>query len=97
MLRRGAGIAARTVAWLACTLLVSGCSHVGPNNPQRQGSAQQISQIAYVASDDHIYISEADGSNPRQVSRQVGGLSSTQGWSYRWPTYSPDGKRLAFA
>src|SRR5438132_4109503 len=97
MLRPCASVASTLAAWLGCALVVSGCSLVGPNNSQRQGSAQQISQLAYVASDDHIYISDADGSNPRQVTRQVGGLSSTQGWSYRWPTYSPDGKRLAFA
>ncbi len=56
-----------------------------------------MSQIAYVGSDDHVYIAEADGSNPRQLTRQVSGLSTDQGWAYRWPTYSPDGKRLAFA
>jgi transposase len=54
-------------------------------------------QLAYVGSDDQIYIAEADGSNPRQITRQVSGLSTEQGWAYRWPTYSPDGKRLAFA
>jgi TolB protein len=56
-----------------------------------------MSQIAYVGSDDHIYVAEADGSNPRQLTRQIGGLSTDQGWAYRWPTYSPNGKRLAFA
>ena len=56
-----------------------------------------MSQIAYVGSDDHLYIAEADGSNPRQLTRQVSGLSTDQGWTYRWPTYSPNGKRLAFA
>ncbi len=56
-----------------------------------------MSQIAYVGSDDHLYIAEADGSNPRQLTRQVSGLSSDKGWAYRWPTYSPNGKRLAFA
>ena len=56
-----------------------------------------MSQIAYVGSDDHVYIAEADGSNPRQLTRQVSGLSTDQGWAYRWPTYSRDGKRLAFA
>jgi len=56
-----------------------------------------MSQITYVGSDDQVYIAEPDGSNPRQLTRQVSGLSTDQGWAYRWPTYSPDGKRLAFA
>src|SRR5712692_7093111 len=56
-----------------------------------------MSQIAYVGSDDQVYIAEPDGSNPRQLTRTVSGLSTDQGWAYRWPTYSPDGKRLAFA
>jgi TolB protein len=80
-----------------CTVIVAGCGVFGPRTSDRAGVKQAVSQIAYVASDDGIYISEADGSNPRQVTRQVSGLSTEQGWSYRWPTYSPDGKRLAFA
>jgi TolB protein len=79
-----------------CALLVAGCGVFGPGPAERMGAKQAVSQIAYVASDEQIYISEADGSNPRHMTRQVSGLSSDQGWSYRWPTYSPDGKRLAF-
>jgi TolB protein len=53
--------------------------------------------MAYAASDDHIYLAEADGSNRRPVTAQVSGLSTDKGWSFRWPTYSPDAKQLAFA
>ncbi len=69
----------------------------GPSPSQRSSVKQLVTQMAYVASDDHIYVSEADGTNRRQVTGQLSGLSTDKGWSYRWPTYSPDGKRLAFA
>src|SRR5438132_9576681 len=77
--------------------MVMGCGVLGPSPAGRSTSTPAMPQIAYVGSDDHVYIAEADGSNARQVTRQVSGLSTDQGWSYRWPTYSPDGKRLAFA
>ena len=85
---------ASTAFWAlaVCTALVSGCA------PSQRSSAKQlVAQMAYVASDDHIYVTEADGTNRKQVTGQVSGLSSTTGWTYRWPTYSPDGQRLAFA
>jgi TolB protein len=88
---------ARLAGLLVCTALVAGCSMFGPTPSERSTSRLAVSQIAYVGSDDHVYIAEADGSNTRQVTRQVSGLSTDQGWAYRWPTYSPDGRRLAFA
>ena len=89
--------AARLSGLLVCTVIAAGCGVFGPSTSERGGVKQAVLQIAYVGSDDSIYISEADGSSPRHVTRQVSGLSTEQGWSYRWPTYSPDGKRLAFA
>jgi Tol biopolymer transport system component len=56
-----------------------------------------VSQIAYVGTDDQVYVSEPDGSAVRRISQQIAGLSTEDGWTYRWPTYSPDGRRLAFA
>jgi TolB protein len=55
-----------------------------------------VVQIAYVGSDGHVYVAEADGSGARSLSQSAGGLSGGPGWMFRWPTYSPDGRRLAF-
>ena len=82
---------------IVCAAVVAGCGMFVPRPPDRPTVKQVVSLIAYAGPDYHIYISEADGSNPRQLTRQVRGLSSDKGWSYRWPTFSPDGKRLAFA
>ena len=97
MLCGSADVVARLAGLLVCACMVAGCSVFGPSQAERSTSRIAVSQIAYVGSDDEVYIAEADGSNPRQVTRQVTGLASTQGWAYRWPTYSPDGRRLAFA
>src|SRR2546423_1415748 len=55
-----------------------------------------VEQIAYVGSDGHVHVAEADGSGARSLSESVAGLSGGPGWLFRWPTYSPDGRRLAF-
>src|SRR5919198_4007837 len=56
-----------------------------------------MSEIAYVGQDDQVYVSQPDGSASRLVSRPHVGLTPESGWTFRWPTYSPDGRRLAFA
>jgi Tol biopolymer transport system component len=90
-------VMARLAGMLVCAALVAGCSIFRPNPDERGASRLAMSQIAYVGSDDHIYIAEVDGSSARQMTGRVTGLSTDQGWTYRWPTYSPDGRRLAFA
>src|SRR5215471_11840774 len=86
----------RTAALLMCSAIVAGCSVIGLPS-ERSSLKQLVAQIAYVASDDQIYVAEADGTNRREVTGHVAGLSTNTGWTYRWPTYSPDGRRLAFA
>jgi len=90
MLRARGGFGALVVV---CVALLAGCG-LAPS--PRSSVKQLVAQMAYVASDDHIYVSEVDGTNRKQVTGQVSGLSTDTGWSYRWPTYSPDGQRLAF-
>jgi TolB protein len=82
----------RVAGLLACTVILAGCSLL-----DRSGPVSNVSNIAYIGSDDHVYVAQADGSAARRISEQVSGLSAEDGWTYRWPTYSPDGRRLAFA
>ena len=82
---------------LVWTAMLAGCGLSLPRPTEKAAEKPPVLQIAYAGPDFNIYVSEADGSNPRQLTRQISGLSGGQNWSYRWPTYSPDGKRLAFA
>jgi Tol biopolymer transport system component len=88
---------ARLVGVVACAAALSGCTLLGPLASDRSAARSSVSQIAYVGSDDQVYVSEADGSGARQLSQRIAGLSSDDGWTFRWPTYSPDGRQLAFA
>lgn len=96
MLARVARILVCAVALLGAFAL-GGCSLLPPLPGDRSAGQSAVSNIAYIGSDDHVYVAAPDGSATRRVTEQVKGLSATDGWTYRWPTYSPDGKRLAFA
>ncbi len=88
---------ARVAGVLGCAVMLAGCSVFVPQSPDGPAARSNVSNIAYIGSDDHVYVAEADGSAARRISERVSGLSSADGWTYRWPTYSPDGRRLAFA
>ena len=90
-------MAARLAALVVWTALLAGCGTFAPSPADHPPSGVAVSEIAYVGSDDQIYVAGADGSNSRRVTAKVSGLSTDQGWAYRWPTYSPDGRRLSFA
>ena len=86
---------------LVCVAMLTGCAILSPRATEAPPTTSRIvSQVAYVGSDDQIYVAaEAGGAGPRLVTvpQSIVGLSSDQDWVFRWPTYSPDGRRLAFA
>jgi TolB protein len=79
---------------LACAVVAAGCSVFAP--AERGTARPPVVQIAYVGSDGHVYVAEADGGGARALSQSVAGLSGGPGWLFRWPTYSPDGRKVAF-
>ena len=81
---------------LVCMAAMSGCGLFGPTT-DRAPPPPAVAQIAYIGPDDQLYLAEADGSGARQLTQSVAGLSSLDGWTFKWPTYSPDGRRVAFA
>jgi Tol biopolymer transport system component len=80
-----------------CAVWLAGCSVLPPLPTDHPAARSSVSKIAYTGADDHVYVAEADGSAARRMSEHVSGLSVAEGWTYRWPTYSPDARRLAFA
>lgn len=45
-------------------------------------------QIAFIGNDDNLWLVSPDGKNPRKI--------TSDGQGYRFPTWAPDGRRLAF-
>jgi TolB protein len=89
-----ADVLARLASLAVLAAGVAGCGLLTPAPPARPRATSAVAHIAYVGHDDQVYESDAAGSAARLVSVAA---ASDSGWSYRWPTYSPDGKRLAFA
>jgi TolB protein len=87
----------RLVGLLLFTASLAGCGLLSQPEATSTAPPRSVPQIGYIGADDQVYVSEPDGSSARQLTAQVSGLSNDQGWTYRWPTYSPDGRHLAFA
>ena len=82
---------------LLCIVLIAGCGPLRVPTPDRSQGQSTVSQLAYVGSDDQVYVAAPDGSGARSLTQRVIGLSADPGWTFRWPTYSQDGRRVAFA
>ena len=80
---------------LALGLVAAGCVLAPAADPGR--THPTVVQMAYVGFDGHVYVAEADGSRARSLSETVVGLSGGPGWTFRWPTYTRDARRIAFA
>lgn len=95
----GRNVFKRLVAGVSALMwvLAAGCGSWPSFAPAERGTARSaVVQIAYVGSDGHVYVAEADGTGARPLSQTVPTLSGGPGWMFRWPTYSPDGRRVAF-
>jgi Tol biopolymer transport system component len=75
---------------LLSILLAAGCT---PSARSRSTAAR----LAYVGLDDHIYTVPLDGGEPRRIGSVAGEAPLPAGQRLaHWPTWSPDGSRLAF-
>jgi TolB protein len=86
-----------TIRWLSLplvliSLLAAGCAF-GP----AEAPASAPNRIAYVGLDEHIYVTSLEPGEPLRVSALPGERPSAPGQRLmRWPTWAPDGQRLAF-
>ena len=82
--------------WLGIVLVLlvaaSGCSVL--RSPMDSSSP---APLAYVGLDDHVYSVPLEGGDPRRLSAVTGEAPIRAGRRFtRWPTWAPDGSRLAF-
>ena len=73
-------------------LLAAGCT-LGP----AEAPASAPNRLAYVGLDEHVYTTSLEGEGPYRVSAAQGETVSAVGQRLtRWPSWSPDGARLAY-
>jgi Tol biopolymer transport system component len=82
-------------------LASTGCGSIGLGQPTREARPPVPARAAYVAQDGHVYVVSLAGGDARRVSEIVGKIvgETTAGFESpigRWPTWAPDGARLAF-
>jgi TolB protein len=85
----------RTLAVVLASMVVGACSYVTPDKPLPPHAPNRV---AYVADDNHIYTRLVDGSgDARRVDIMPDESARANEMRIsRWPTWSPDGSRLAF-
>jgi TolB protein len=96
---RTAGIALRLL--LIC-LVTTACGAFGPGRGAQRERPPVPARAAYTAEDGHVYVIPLAGGDALRVSQIAGKVAdeTTAGFESpdgRWPTWAPDGQRLAFA
>jgi len=81
------GLALIVCIGLITTLLIGGAR---TKQKPAEGTADVVDRIAFVGGDGNLYLMDRDGGNVTYVA--VGG----EGTSLNYPTWSPDGRRVAF-
>ncbi|MEE9324634.1 MAG: hypothetical protein V3U90_03665, partial [Dehalococcoidia bacterium] len=81
------------------TSLLEGAPLPTPSEP-----LSEVNRIAYVGLDGEIYIIRPDGSDVRRLTESLsnlgafnGSLNTSGDVLYNWPTWSPDGTKIAFS
>ena len=104
--RSMAAIASSLLALLLVAPLLAACEHspspVSTTPPPAPPAA--VDRIAYAGDDGNVYTVNGDGTDRRQhtliesgpvASLAASGLAQARSSYYAWPTWSPDGRRLA--
>ncbi len=94
----------RRWVWTALLLLgLTGIACTGAGTVPRAGESRPTlpARAAYVAPDGHVYVVPLGGGDARRVSQVRGQVleetaAGTEILTSRWPTWAPDGSRLAF-